>query len=170
MKNASWSPPEKGVVKVNVDAAFCPLSRAAAIGVVARNDNGLVLAALSAPIEPCKDVEEAEAKAILAGLQLAKECKLKSVWLESDSACAVAAANVRTKNYSQNWSIYKDIRLAKSVLTNCSISFTRRKFNTVAHVLAKQASTTGVCSRWIDPVPSELAELAKQDLVNIESE
>jgi hypothetical protein len=29
---------------------------------------------------------------------------------------------------------------------------------------------TGVCSRWTDPVPSELAELAKQDLVNIESE
>jgi hypothetical protein len=91
-----------------------------AIGAVARKDNGLVLAALSAPTGQCKDVEEAEAKAILAGLHLATEQKLKFVF--GVRACAVAAANERTKNYSQNWSIYKYIILAKSLLTSCTIS------------------------------------------------
>lgn len=44
--------------------AFSPMSGTAAIGVVARNDQGVVVAALSAPISACYDVEEAEARAI----------------------------------------------------------------------------------------------------------
>jgi hypothetical protein len=38
--------------------------------------------------------------------------------------------------------------------------------NILAHNLAKRASVTGVCFRWVDTVPTEFAQLAKQDLVN----
>ncbi|KAM0825040.1 hypothetical protein ACQ4PT_069820 [Festuca glaucescens] len=162
-----WTPPNEGSVKVNVDAAFSPMSGTAAIGAVARNDQGVVVAALSAPISACNDVEEAEARAILEGLQMASDLKLKYVTLESDSALAVAASNDTTRNHSQHWSVYKDIGLAKSLISSCSISYTRRKLNTLAHDLAKRASVSGDYGRWLDPVPEDIAILAKRDLVNI---
>jgi ribonuclease HI len=143
------------------------MSGTAAIGVVARNDQGVVVAALSAPISACYDVEEAEARAILEGLQMASDLKIKCVALESDSALAVDASNATTRNHSQFWSVYKETGLAKSVFSSCSISYTRRKLNSLAHELAKRASVSGVCSRWFDPVPEDIASLAKRDLVNI---
>jgi hypothetical protein len=103
----------------------------------------------------------------LEGLQMASELKIKCVALESDSALAVDASNATTRNHCQFWSVYKEIGLAKSVFSSCSISYTRRKLNSLAHELAKRASVSGVCSRWFDPVPEDIASLAKRDLVNI---
>ena len=54
-----------------------------AIGAVARDHNGTLVAALSQTTSSCQDAEEAEAKAILAGLQLGIDLNLNLLVLES---------------------------------------------------------------------------------------
>jgi ribonuclease HI len=161
-----WKAPCIGTVKVNVDAAFSPLSQRAAVGVVPRNHHGKIIAALCSAIDECNDVEAAEARAILSGLKLAEELKVTELFLESDSSAAVAASTSPAPNRSHIWSIYKDIADAKARFRVCSVSHIRRKLNSVAHSLAKIASASGGCKRWVEPVPSFVLDLAKIDDVN----
>jgi hypothetical protein len=123
---SSWVPPKEGTVKINVDAAFCPKSGASSIGAVARNSQGIVIAAVSKPIGTCQDVVDAEAEAILAGLRLGLELQVQSLVLESDSQVAVGAATNKTLNKSRQWSTFKDIEEAKCGISVCLMSFTRR--------------------------------------------
>jgi ribonuclease HI len=108
-------PPGEGTIKMNVDAAFSPQSKEAAIEEVARDSQGVVIAAICLPIYGCQDVEEAEARAILAGLHLGHELHVDRLVIESDSKLVVSTAKSSTPNYSRNWSIYKDIEDAKCV-------------------------------------------------------
>jgi hypothetical protein len=86
--------------------------------------------------------------------------------LESDSVVAISAGKCTAPNKSRLWSNYNDIAEAKCLIPACYMSFTRRKLNVLAHNLAQYANRSGVCNRWLDPVPIFIAELAKQDLVN----
>jgi len=112
-------------------------------------------------------VEEAEARGILAGLHLADELKIANLKLSPDSVLAVNASNSSIPNKSQSWSICKEIAEAGGPFPVCSISHNSRKLNSLAHSLACIASKSGLCKRWSDPVPADVAELALQDVVNI---
>jgi hypothetical protein len=70
-KKAPWSPPKADEIKMNVDAAFCADTGEAAAGVVFRNHSGEPIAAASSVLEGCNDAEEAEAIAVLTGMNLA---------------------------------------------------------------------------------------------------
>jgi ribonuclease HI len=164
--SSSWTPPPEGTIKINVDAAFHKQSGEAAIGMVARDHQVAVVAALSRPIGSCQDVEEAEARAILAGLQLGMDRNMALYQVASDSTLAVADVNSTTTVCSRSWNIYKDIKQALSVLPDCSVVYTSRKHNLGAHELAKLASRSQVCNLWLPPLPEVVYELALRDDVN----
>jgi hypothetical protein len=65
---ARWVAPPNGKVTINVDAAYLPATRDAAVGAVAREHDGTIIAALSQTTGFCQDAEEAYGRAILAGL------------------------------------------------------------------------------------------------------
>jgi hypothetical protein len=157
---SSWVPPKEGTVKINVDAAFCPKSGASSIGAVARNSQGIVIAAVSKPIGTCQDVVDAEAAAILAGLKLGFELQVESLVLESDCQVVVEAARNKTPNKSRQWSIFNDIEEAKCGIPVCLLSFTKRNLNGLAHGLAHLASRSGIYNQWVGVVPDFIAELA----------
>jgi hypothetical protein len=67
-QRAHWVAPPNGKVTINVDAAYLPATRDAAVGAVAREHDGTIIAALSQTTGFCQDAEEAYRRAILAGL------------------------------------------------------------------------------------------------------
>ena len=86
-----WLPPSSHLYKANVDGAVFKAQRESRVGVIIRDANGLVVAALSkkfhAPLGPL----EVEAKAFEAGLQFSKDMGLQEFILEGDSLNVVHA-------------------------------------------------------------------------------
>jgi ribonuclease HI len=117
----SWIPPTENSIRISVDAAFEKETGEAAIGVAARDHSEALVAALSQTTSRCQSVEEAEAKALLAGLQMGIDLNLNVSALESDCLAVVSAVNDPSPNRSIIWSIYKDIswRLYGHALSNC---------------------------------------------------
>lgn len=80
----SWVPPPMGMLKVNVDGAYNHGSGKAALGVVIRDERGNPVLTAWRVIFRCKDAEEAEALACLAGIQSVNRWPEKPIILESD--------------------------------------------------------------------------------------
>jgi ribonuclease HI len=167
--SSSWSPPNTNELKMNVDAAFCPESSEAAAGIAVRNHLGEIIAAASIVLDKCRDAEEAEATAIWAGLKFAVHHNLKPSVLESDNAVAVAAINSPLPNNSANWHVYSNIKRLRDVLPGCAIFRIGRKGNGVAHDLARMARRSGVSNAWLNPIPTVISDLCKQDSVSFQT-
>ncbi|KAL5795823.1 hypothetical protein ACOSQ2_000643 [Xanthoceras sorbifolium] len=68
--SSGWKAPPAAVFKLNVDASCDVLSGCSGLGVVVRNATRIAMFAAAVPLIFCADVEVAEAKAILTGIQL----------------------------------------------------------------------------------------------------
>uniref|UniRef100_A0A803LLH1 Reverse transcriptase zinc-binding domain-containing protein n=1 Tax=Chenopodium quinoa TaxID=63459 RepID=A0A803LLH1_CHEQI len=79
-----WKPPAAGLVRVNSDAAVIS-EVAASIGVVLRDDQGVILAAKVKRIAGKRSVKVLEAMAARLGLQVARDLGYGRVELESDA-------------------------------------------------------------------------------------
>lgn len=81
----SWTTPYQQWVKVNFDGATFAADSKARLGVVIRNDAGLVMASLSQLIPLPSTVIEVEVMAARRVVELALECGFESIILEGDS-------------------------------------------------------------------------------------
>ena len=81
----SWSPPQNGHFKINVDGAVFSEHKAVGVRVVIRDDKGRLEATLCRKITAPMGAVEAEAKAFEAGLLFAKDVGVWDVILEGDS-------------------------------------------------------------------------------------
>ena len=84
MFSTRWPPP-LGLCKINVDGALFPTKKLAGIGVVIRDQQDRLLAALCKKIRAQLGVLEVEAKAYEAGVLLARQLGLNDGVLEGDS-------------------------------------------------------------------------------------
>ena len=80
-----WTPPRSPMFKVNVDGAVFSSQAAMGIGVIIRDEEGRVVAALSKKIMAPLGAVEAKAKAFEAGLLFAKDIGIQEFVLERDS-------------------------------------------------------------------------------------
>ena len=78
-------PPPLGLCKINVDGALFPTKKLDGIGVVIRDQQDRLLAALCKKIRAQLGVLEVEAKAYEAGVLLARQLGLNDGVLEGDS-------------------------------------------------------------------------------------
>jgi hypothetical protein len=67
-----WKPPEQGRYKMNVACRFSPPSALTGVGVLIRKSNGLVTAAFCTNMMITGDSLQAQAQAVLIGLQFAQ--------------------------------------------------------------------------------------------------
>ena len=81
---AHWCPPQLGCYKANVDAAMFVDLDCTGIGVVFRDHEGYVIAALSQRIPLSQSVEMAEALAVRRAVVFAQELSLTNVIIEGD--------------------------------------------------------------------------------------
>uniref|UniRef100_A0ACD6AUC3 Uncharacterized protein n=1 Tax=Avena sativa TaxID=4498 RepID=A0ACD6AUC3_AVESA len=131
----TWRAPASGTACINVDAAFSETGREATAGIIMRDQSGSICLAACHPTTRSSNIEEAEANAILLGLQIARDYDFVPSSVLSDCFGAVTKANCHSRINNSAWSIYEDIHQLKLYFADCSISHTRREFNTTAHEL-----------------------------------
>ena len=83
-RDKAWKPPPKDVYLINVDGAVPAMEGNSGIGIIIRDWNNQVVAALSMPLLGRFAVEETEAVAMEHGIVLAKEIGLNQVILEGE--------------------------------------------------------------------------------------
>lgn len=92
-----WQRPEPGIIKINVDAAWCHRSKKGGIGVIVRNETGAVIGDANR-ILTGQGIEELEAEAIRIGMHIAKEMGWNRIIVESDSKTVINQIQGRTNH------------------------------------------------------------------------
>ena len=83
MLTQTWSPPQNGYAKVNVDAATNSELNLAGLGAIIRDENGKVIVAAIKVSKFFGDVSFAEAEAIEWGMQIARDTNVRTLIVES---------------------------------------------------------------------------------------
>lgn len=76
-------------VKINVDAFVPPDEQEVGFGVVLRDYNGKCFGAAAIFVDACWDARLCEVKAVLQGIEIAKELGLANVVIEGDAAVII---------------------------------------------------------------------------------
>ena len=135
----SWSPPSENWVKINFDGALFGESDSAGIGVVIRNLEGEVMAALSEKIVKPQVAELIEILATQHVVLFSTETGFYNSVFEGESSIVIKHLHDRNVSHSQGGHILKEILSHLNSFVSCSFSNIGRKGNAVAHALAQRA-------------------------------
>ena len=92
-KDLRWKPPDSGLYKINFDGALFADQGSAGIGVVIRDWEGQVIAALSEKVRHPGSVDLVEALAMRRAISFAKELSIHQMVIEGDSLRVIQAIN-----------------------------------------------------------------------------
>ena len=159
-----WSPPELGVYKLNFDGAIFEGAARAGLGVVVRDAEGMIIAALSQNIQLPSSVDLVEALAARRAILFAQELCLAHVMVEGDSLRVITAINNPQKNRTQWGHVVEDIKKASSWFQTCSFGHIYREGNSLAHSLAKRAVLSADLDVWLEELPQDLIDVFQSDL------
>ena len=133
----SWSRPEEGWVKVNVDDALVPKTGMAGIGAIVRDHRGRVLLSAWKSIHGVATAEEVEALACREGLHLVAEWIHKPTILESDCSRVISYLSQRQKQRAPAFFTIQDALREAGKLPKVVFRHIGREQNVIAHELAQ---------------------------------
>ena len=162
---AGWFPPREGVYKANFDATLFEHCNCAGLGVVVRDCNGEVIAALSQRIALPHSVEQAEAQAASRAVTLAKELCLSQMVFEGDCQKVIVAINSPRACHTLFGHIIEEIRCLSSTLVTSCFVHTRREGNKIAHALARRAVLTADIDVWVEELPGDLDDILHSEII-----
>ncbi|KAK6122599.1 hypothetical protein DH2020_043656 [Rehmannia glutinosa] len=147
VRSFSWIRPNRGELKLNVDAAIRPGFSMIGVGAVIRDEEGRVIACLAKPVSGSFDPLHAEIIAIREGLEMVRDIGTSVHYVETDSKLAVELCNNPTSISGHESSfVVGDIQeLLLSVGGNYKCSFIPRQCNNVAHVLSSLVFSRTPC-------------------------
>ena len=90
-----WKPPPLDVFKINFDGVVFAEENCSGVGVVIRNREGLVLAAMTEKIPQLLKPTEIEARAATRALEFAREVGISAAVLEGDSLLVIKALETK---------------------------------------------------------------------------
>ncbi|GAU33856.1 hypothetical protein TSUD_66430 [Trifolium subterraneum] len=111
------------------------------VGLCFRNNKGQVMAGMTQWQQTVMTSVEGEAWALLLAMEEARHKGLDRVQFESDSKVLVEAIHMKRRGNSEFLSIVHDIISFMSSFLNFEVKFVRRQANSVAHTLARAASS-----------------------------
>lgn len=95
-----WRPPIAGTFKVNFDGAFSNSFSLAGVGIIVRNEEGSVMAALSYRDQCVTEPIHIEALAALRAVIFATDMGFRDICLEGDSQDIIKAINSNSIDFS----------------------------------------------------------------------
>ncbi|XP_074305989.1 uncharacterized protein LOC141641217 [Silene latifolia] len=161
-----WMGAKDGYVKLNVDAG---VKEGEGVGTraVCRDGRGDVMWGLTVIRDESWEVDEAEAIAVLDGLEEAARNGVTKVEVESDSLLVVEALRARKQGRSVFFNIIEDIFVLVSNFQSVRWSHTSRLNNCVAHALAHLAPRVVGRHVWSNvlPISANAAVLFDKSLI-----
>ena len=153
LQNSDWVPSYSGQCKINVDGALFPTKKLAGVGVVIRDQQGRLLAALCRKIRAQMRALEVEPKAYEAGVLLARHLGLRNGVLEGDSLIISNALKNVVQSPTSVAAIVEGLHVLSPDVRIVGYSHVRRTGNKSAHILARQALSFVNDVIWIEEVP-----------------
>ncbi|KAL0006362.1 hypothetical protein SO802_013923 [Lithocarpus litseifolius] len=164
LSQTSWLPPEPGVYKANVDGAVFKNLSCVGIGVLIRDYEGQVVAALSqrffAPLGPF----EVEAKAMEAAVIFARDVGIQNIIFEGDSLQVYNCLHGTSKAPPAVANVLNGILFHLQSFRSFSFSHIRREGNKASHILAQHAQFVGDFAAWVEETPSFLETVIASDV------
>ncbi|KAM0824149.1 hypothetical protein ACQ4PT_070401 [Festuca glaucescens] len=105
-----WKPPPAGWIKANVDASWDAQMERGGVGVVIRDQTGIVLRSVRSFIPTCASAEAAEIIACVEGLRHLVDFTQWPAILESDAAQVIDTLSAGCNDHSANGSSYMEAR------------------------------------------------------------
>ena len=162
-----WTALETRGFKINFDGATFADDDTAGIGVVIRNDAGLVMASLTQEIPMPASVIEVEALAARRALELALELGFNDIILEGDSEILIKSLMNGGSELAHYGHLAADILFLLSHFSKSRLYFVQRQCNRLAHSLARRASTPPLMSVWMEEISPDLTSVFLVDLHNL---
>lgn len=133
-----------------VDVAISTSTNMVGLGAVIFTPNRRIQATLSKPLEGLLSVFHAEALALVVGLRWAKNIGIPIKKISSDSLCLVSALNNSDSYHNELGILLGDVKALLINFSEATVSHINRKYNIVAHNLAKQALLLEEEQSWMD--------------------
>ena len=161
---ARWKPPSAGLFKINFDGAVFMDRSLVGLGIVIRDESGLIIVALSQKIPLPSSMELVEALAARRALIFAQEISIFKAEVEGDSLKVIQALNNPKPNRTQIGHIICDIQILGVGMQSCTFNHTRRGGNRLAHSLAKRVVLAADTDMWLEELPQDLVDIFQFDL------
>jgi ribonuclease HI len=136
--NEKWRAPSQGIIKFNTDGAFVEGNLFGGWGVIARSEDGEVVAARAGKSDDIHDAFTAELRAMEEAFNLAAELGVIRVEFETDAQLLAMALNNPMPDFSSESSIIQDLKIqSRTWFSSCAVRYSKRATNTAAHELAQ---------------------------------
>ena len=135
LASSSWIPPPPGIFKVNVDGASSEQEGSSSVGVVIRDFNGQVVAALCLLLQSYFSTKLMKVFALEQGVLFAQELQLPQVIFESNALAVIQAVNDKVTGSMYGHLIQGILQVCES-FESCHIKHLSGSFNSMAHELA----------------------------------
>ncbi|KAK8583091.1 hypothetical protein V6N13_021808 [Hibiscus sabdariffa] len=145
-----WTPPPGNAIKFNFDASFDSLLKTSVSGMVARNNEGHLMATGTTPHRYAANPEMAEALACEDALILAVELGFNRIIIEGDALTIINKAIARTDERSLSRGIFQNISAMKAFFNDLKFTHVNRSGNSPAHLLAKEGKNSSAPIVWIE--------------------
>ena len=162
-RSVRWRPPPTGLLKVNFDGASFAEDNKAGLGIIIRNNVGLVMAAMTQQIPLPASVEMVEVLAARRALWFAMELEFDRLIVEGDSEVIINSIKEGNMSHSAFGHILQDIISLCSLFNYVSFQHVKRQGNGVAHRLARRAITNPL-DVWMESVPPDTTDVYNFDL------
>ena len=148
----TWSPPQLGCLKLNVDASVLPGVDHIGIGAVLCDEKGIILGAIAKSLDGSFSPFLAECIALREGLIFAKDFNSGPIVVETDAINVVTAVGDNRK-LSMEGPNLEDVKQLLVQMHSTGIYHTRRSANLVAHLLARFSINAKCTNVWISETP-----------------
>ncbi|XP_075645311.1 uncharacterized protein LOC142616321 [Castanea sativa] len=154
-----WKPPPLSCFKINFDRANFPKEKKSSIGVVIRDNRGLVIASCSNVVHQMLGSSDIETMAAMWALTFASNVGVRRAVLEGDSMAVITGLREDEKVLVPYRLLLEDAKFLSEQFDELLYSHTKREDNSLAHSLARYAIGIPDFLVWMEDVPSQLYSL-----------
>lgn len=130
-------PPPVNMAKINFDGAVFSKENKLGIGVVIRNENGLVLASCTKCLSHAYSAMEIEAMVAATALVFANDIGVRRAILEGDPLAIMEAVSEYEQPLTPTGLLLEDVRMFSQSFEKVICSRTKREGNSVTYSLAR---------------------------------
>ena len=163
-----WKPPPRPRHKVNFDGAVFREDNSAGVGVVIRDEQGFLVAAMTDKIPLPYSVSAVEVLAAVKALRFAGDIGLESFILEGDSKITIDALAGNNMEHAEFGNLIEEAKWLSSQFSDVSYSHVKRQANFAAHNSARHARHVSEFAVWMEDVPPHLFAVIQANLVFFE--